>query len=108
MSEFLSRIMALVRRGEILVSRHGFRELAADDILLDDITNALAGATVVEEYPDYAKGRCILVLELDRAGNPIHVLWGIAKGRETPAVLITAYRPQPDRWSADFLKRVQS
>ncbi len=90
-----------------VVSRHGFRELAADDILLDDVIGALADATIVEEYPYYAKGHCILVLESDRTGKPLHVLWGIAKGRETPAVLITAYRPQPDRWSVDFLKRVK-
>ncbi len=107
MSEFLPRIVALVKNGEILVSRHGFRELAADGILLDDVIAALADAIVVEEYPDYAKGPCVLVLGHDGTGKPIHVLCGIAKGRETPAVLITAYRPQPERWSADFLKRVK-
>jgi hypothetical protein len=107
MSDFLSRIIALVEHGEILVSRHGFRELAADGILLNDVVEALTAAVVVEEYPDYAKGHCILVLEYNRAGNPVHVLWGIPKGRETPAVLITAYRPQPERWSADYLKRVK-
>jgi hypothetical protein len=89
-SEFLSQIIALVGNGEILVSRHGFRELAADDILLDDVVGALASTVAVEEYPDYAKGHCILVLEHDRQERPLHVLWGIPKGQDTPVVLVTA------------------
>lgn len=108
MDPFLSRIITLVRGGEMLVSRHGYRELASDVILLQDIIDGVGEAAVVEEYPDYAKGPCVLVLEWDGLKRPLHVLWGIAKGKETPAVLITAYRPKPERWSADFLKRVRS
>jgi hypothetical protein len=63
---------------------------------------------VVEEYPDYPKGSCILVLQQDKAGKPVHVLWGIPKGFDKPAVLITAYRPDPQRWNEDYLNRAKS
>jgi hypothetical protein len=45
------------------------------------------------------------VLERDRRAKPIHVLWGLERRRPSPAVLVTAYRPDPARWSLDYLKR---
>jgi len=47
----------------------------------------------------------VLVLQRDRSGLPIHVMWGVPKINGTPAVLVTAYRPMPERWSPDFTKR---
>jgi hypothetical protein len=35
-----------------------------------------------------------------------HALWGTAKGTEASIYLVTAYRPDPTRWTTDFLKRV--
>jgi hypothetical protein len=105
MSDFLIRVRALVRSGEVHLSLHGFRELAADDILLNDIVSSIENAVVIEEYPTFAKGPCVLVLQHDHDGRPVHVLWGIASRQTTPATLITAYRPSIDRWSEDFLTR---
>jgi hypothetical protein len=41
MSDTLAGVRELVRRAEIRVSRHGFRELAADQILLTWLSPAL-------------------------------------------------------------------
>ena len=81
---------------------HGFRELAADAILLGDILSGLESAVVIEDYFDAARGPTILVLERDSTGRPVHVVWGIRKDTEGPAVIVTAYRPAPLRWSSDF------
>ena len=106
MSNVLARVQGLAAVGEAQASLHGSRELAADGIMLDEVLAGLTAAIVVEDYPGYAKGPSVLVLQHDATGWPIHILWGIAKGRDRPPVLITAYRPDPERWSADFLKRV--
>jgi hypothetical protein len=37
--------------------------------------------------------------------KPIHVVWGIPRDATSPAVLVTAYRPDPERWSDDFRRR---
>jgi hypothetical protein len=47
----------------------------------------------------------VLVLQHDRSGKAIHAVWGIPRGKDLPAVLVTAYRPDPERWSDDFLRR---
>jgi hypothetical protein len=72
-----------------------------------NVLNGAPEATVIEDYPGYPKGTCILVLQRDSHAKPIHVVWGIPKGATSPAVLVTAYRPDPEKWSNDFLRRKQ-
>ncbi|MDD2922905.1 MAG: DUF4258 domain-containing protein [Anaerolineales bacterium] len=107
MSKIFDQICNLIENSEILISAHGYDELASDNILVRDALVNVSHAVIVEEYPDYAKGSCVLVLQKDNQDNPIHVLWGIPKGKTSPATLITAYRPDPARWSADFMRRIK-
>ncbi|MGH2361899.1 MAG: DUF4258 domain-containing protein [bacterium] len=93
------------RPREILISDHGYDELAADGILVRDVYEGVHHAIVVEEYPTYHKGPCVLVLQRDHDGQPIHVLWGIPTNATSPAVVVTAYRPDPGRWTEDFVRR---
>lgn len=105
MSETLVRIKDLVAVDDIRVSDHGYDELAADGLLVRDILKGVAAAVVVDDYPAFGKGPSVLVLQVDGEGRPVHVVWGIPKGHNRPAVLVTAYRPDPQRWSGDFLER---
>jgi len=105
MSGTYEQILLLIGRDSIVVSDHGYNELAADGIFVKNVLSSMADAVVVEEYPAYPKGPCVLLLQRDRNGDPIHVVWGIPKGRQSPAVLITAYRPDLMRWEPDFLRR---
>jgi hypothetical protein len=105
MSVTLSAIRPLVAAGDVVVSAHGQKELDDDGIELIDLAATIDDAVVVEDYPGYAKGPCVLVLQRDASGEPVHVLWGTRAGTTRPAVLITAYRPDPSRWSDDFLTR---
>lgn len=107
MSETLKRIRELAGRREVYVSDHGYDELANDGIFIQDILAGVLDAIVIEDYPDYYKGPSVLVLQRDELGA-IHVVWGLGKSTTSPAVLITAYRPDPDKWSKDFLRRKQS
>lgn len=104
-STILEKVRALVARGDIRVSLHGYEELAADTIPVRDIVDGLSAAIVVEEYPDYPKGPCALVLQKDGIGQPVHVLWGIPVGHDSPAVVITAYRPDPSKWDETWQRR---
>lgn len=105
MGDILGHIIQLIEQGQVNVSDHGYDELVADGLFVRDIISLVKDSTIIEEYPDYPKGPCVLVLQKDRRRKPIHVVWGIPKGKASPAVLVTAYRPDPNRWEDDFIRR---
>ncbi len=105
LSETLKYIQQLVQEGFVRISEHGYEELAADDIFVREIVDSIINAVVVEDYPKYPKGPCVLVMQKDRKNQPVHVIWGIPKGHTSPAVLVTAYKPDPDLWEEGFLRR---
>lgn len=105
MSGTLEAVKRLATAGNVRISEHGYDELVEDHIAARDIMGGLADAVVVEDYPEFPKGPAVLVLQYDRSNEPIHVVWGIPRGYSSPAVLVTAYRPDPRRWSEDLLER---
>ena len=105
MNTTFDRIKELIRNKDIRISEHGYDELSQDDITLKDVFDTFEDAVLIESYPEYPKGSCVLLLQKDRLGNPIHVVWGIPSGVTSPAVLVTAYRPDSSKWSNDFTRR---
>ena len=96
--------MTLVAAGEVRISEHGYDEIAADGIYVREILAGVYKAAVVEDYPAFPKGRAVLVLQFDK-DRPHSCCMGIPKGFTSPAVVVTAYRPDPDRWDRTFTRR---
>jgi hypothetical protein len=101
----LSRIAALVAAGRYRVSEHAYDELINDGILIETVVGGLAEANLVEDYSDAMRGPSILVLSFGKFREAVHAVWGISRKQPDVAVLITAYHPDPARWSPDFLAR---
>jgi len=105
LSKTLENIKALIRKLEVRISDHGYDEPSSDNLFAREVVEGATAAVVEEDYPDYPKGPSVLVLQRDSEKRPIHVVWGIPKGHSSPAVLITAYRPDPEIWEDDYLRR---
>jgi hypothetical protein len=107
MSDTLETVRQLVASGNVRISEHGYDELSDDDIAIRDLLNGIEVAVLIEDYPAFPKGAAVLVLQFDSTGRPVHVVWGIPKGFTSPAILVTAYRPDPARWNETFTVRRQ-
>ena len=63
MSETLERIRALIKADEVRISEHGYDELADDYLTARELLNGVRSAEVIEDYPTFPKGPCVLVLQ---------------------------------------------
>ncbi len=106
MNKLYNKLCSLIDEGDVLISEHGYPELAEDNLTVKELISGIAKATIIEEYLEYPKGPCLLLLQKDSCGNPIHAVWGIPKNHDKPAVLITAYKPDPLRWDKSFTRRL--
>lgn len=107
MNKTFVQVLKLIDSGQVRISDHGYDELAADDIFVKEVMESVREAVVLEDYPEFPKGPCVLVLQHDRNGSPMHVVWGIPRTVSFPAVLVTAYRPDPERWANGFRRKRQ-
>jgi hypothetical protein len=107
MSEFFEQLRALIRAGEIRISENGYDELAKDELTVRKLLEGIDEMVVVEKYQDYPKSPCFFVLQRDRTGAPVHVVLGVTKGYDKPAVLVTVYWSDPAWWDNTFTIRWQ-
>lgn len=105
MSNVYERIRALVLEGSVRISDHGYDELAADGLTARELVEGVETAEVIEEYPNYPKGPCVLLLQRTKDGRVVHSVWGIPASHTNPAVLVTAYLPSPEKWEPGFKRR---
>jgi hypothetical protein len=105
MSQIESEIRRHVSQRSVVVSQHAVSRIAKRNILFSDIVASVPNSEVIEDYPSYYAGPALLMLHRDGQGDPIHVVWGIEKGTTEPAVIVTAYHPDPAKWSDAFRKR---
>ncbi|MFB6344223.1 MAG: DUF4258 domain-containing protein [bacterium] len=74
MDDFLDTVRDLINQDQVRISEHGYDELAGDDLKVDEVIGGINDAVVVEKYPEYSKGPCVLVLQEDENDNPVHVV----------------------------------
>ncbi|MDH4164355.1 MAG: DUF4258 domain-containing protein [Nitrospirota bacterium] len=79
------------------VSDHADEEAYSDSLTFDEIYAAVRTGEIIEQYPDDKPYPSCLIYGRNKNGEPIHSVW--AYNVETKSsVLITVYRPDPERW----------
>ena len=62
MSEFIEKLRAFIVEGDVRISEHGYDELADDGLTARQVLIGIQEAVIVEEYLNYPKGPCALLL----------------------------------------------
>ena len=104
MPTILEQIQALVAAGRVRPSRHGRIRRDERGIHNSDLVHGLAEAIVVELYNDPGERPAVLLLQYDRSGIPLHVIWGF-DADTGDALVIATYRPGLDIWEPDLMTR---
>lgn len=90
-------IVEAIRHHRIRITDHADEEAQADRLTVDEIFFSVLKGEVIEEYPTDRPYPSCLIYGESFTGEPIHSVW--AYNSETKwAVLITVYRPDPERW----------
>jgi hypothetical protein len=86
-----------LRARRVRITDHADEEAQADSLSFDEIYTSVIQGEIIEDYPDdYPLPSC-LILGQSFAGVAIHSVWAYNPASQW-AVLITVYRPDPQRW----------
>ena len=95
-----------VDAGQLRITDHADEEMAADRFVLTDVLESLRAGEIIEHYPsDHPLPSC-LVYGQTTNGDHVHSVWAY-NDVTTLAILVTVYRPDPERWIDWRVRREQ-
>jgi hypothetical protein len=91
-------IIEAIESNRIRITDHADEESAADKITLDEILFSVLRGEIIEHYPADQPYPSCLIFGTSPSGVALHSVWAY-NGDNGWAVLITVYRPDPERWT---------
>ena len=105
MSEtIVDRIRAAAGK-RILLLPHALTQMVREERMItrSDVEAVVTRGELVENYPDDPRGPSCLLLGRGEDGAPLHL---VCAPQEDYLAIITAYRPDPERWAEDSRRRL--
>ena len=90
-------IIDAMRNNRIRITDHADEEAQADRLSFDEIYFSVLQGEIIEDYPDDTPYPSCLIYGDTFGGDPVHSVWAYNQDNQW-AVLITVYRPDPERW----------
>ncbi|PJB50301.1 MAG: hypothetical protein CO103_02690, partial [Chloroflexi bacterium CG_4_9_14_3_um_filter_45_9] len=93
----ISDLITAIQAGRIRITDHADEEAQDDNLNYDEIFFSVVQGEIIEQYGKDRPFPSCLVYGCTFEGEPVHSVW--AYNEQTRwAVLITVYRPDPERW----------
>jgi len=93
----ISDLIAAIQAGRIRITDHADEEAHYDTLNYDEILLSVIQGEIIEQYIGDRPYPSCLVYGCTFEGEPVHSVWAY-NAQTRWAVLITVYRPDPERW----------
>lgn len=93
----IESIIDAFHQNRVRISDHADEETEADGLSFDEIYLSVLNGEIIERYPGDNTYPSCLIFGLTFSGDPVHSVWAYNEENRW-AVLITVYRPDPNRW----------
>ncbi len=93
----LENIIDAIRHNRIRITDHADEEAQADNLSFEEIFISVLLGEIIEDYLDDEPYPSCLIYGETFSKEPIHSVWAY-NHKNKWAVLITVYRPDPNRW----------
>ena len=100
----IADIIDAIRNGRVHLTDHADRAINAHLLELDDVLDSVFQGTIIEDYPDDRPFPSCLVYGDNLRHEPVHSVWAYNASRGL-AILVTAYRPDAERWDGWRIRR---
>jgi hypothetical protein len=90
-------LIRAISDGVVAITRHADQERHEDSLSFDEVYFSTVHGEIIEEYPTDSPYPSCLVYGDTFRGDSVHSVWAYNE-ENGAAVLITVYRPDPDRW----------
>ena len=93
----IEKLIESIQRNRIRITDHADEETASDKLSYEEVFFSVLQGQIIESYPKDKPYPSCLVFGQTFTGEPVHSVW--AYNTETGwSVLITVYRPDPEKW----------
>ena len=93
----IENIVDAIRHNRIRITDHADEEAQADHLAFDEIFFSVFQGEIIEDYPDDRPYPSCLIYGDTFASTAVHSVWAYNQDNQW-GVLITVYRPDPERW----------
>lgn len=93
----IENIVSAIQSYRIRITDHADEEAESDELTFDEVYFSVLNGEIIEGYPDDKPYPSCLIYGKTLSGDPVHSVWAYNNENQW-AVLITVYRPDPERW----------
>lgn len=86
----------------IIATRHALSRMKERGITIEDITEAIATGSIIEQYPDDKPFPSCLVLGNSVCGKALHI---VCSADKEIMWLISSYYPDAEKWTDNKIRR---
>lgn len=99
----IEKLKSVILTENFKITFHALQEKEFDNLSIDEIIHSINNAELIEDYPTSKPFPCCLLLSFNNKNQPIHSVWAYTSEAKM-AILITVYRPSPEKW-VEYKKR---